>query len=205
MIPRGTQEWREAHRGKVSAADAAAVLARTGSKRRSQLIERLARNVLDGEGTETEEFPEPWTERHEQDLKAAAVGFRKWWTGDEVADGGLIEHPAFPWLVASPHLLLGDDGCVLLRPRLTLRAYHEQRGKLSRAYRARVQLTLFVAKRKWCMVADFWSGAGIVTDRLNAMRVELEGEWLQEHVFPRLVSLWASVRTASDTRPAVLA
>jgi hypothetical protein len=199
VIPRGTQEWREAHRGKVSASDAGAILARVGSKRRAQLVERLALNVLDGEGLETEEFPEPWQEQHEADLREAAAGFRLWFEQSNdghltVIDGGLFEHPVFPGLVASPHLLLGDAGCVLLRPRHTLKSYHEHRGKLSRAYRARVQLTLFVCRRQWCTVADFWGGRGLVPDRIHAQRVELENEWFQEHVVPALVALWQSLR-----------
>lgn len=205
MIPRGTQAWREAHRGKISASDAQSLLARVGSKRRAQLIERVALNVLDDEGLETEEFPEPWAEQHEIDLKEAAVGYRTWAAQQEnavpLSEGGLIEHPVFPWLVASPHLLAGDDGCVLLRPRQTLKRYHEQRGKLSRAYRARVQLTLFVcAPRKWCSVADYYSGGGLVPDRIHVCRVELENEWFQEHVVPQLAELWQSIRAASVTR-----
>lgn len=205
MIPRGTQAWREAHRGKISASDAGALLAREGTKRRAQLVERVALNVLDGEGLETEEFPEPWVEQHERDLKEAAVGYRKWAQTQSpqpvVREGGLIEHRAFTWLVASPHLLLDDDGCALLRPHRTLSAYHDARGRLLRAYRARVQLTLFVCSRSWCHVADFWSGAGLVGDRIHVQRVELENEWLQEHVFPHLVALWRSIREMSPARP----
>lgn len=206
MIPRATAEWRRAHRGKLSASDAKALLARVGSKRRAELVERVSLNVLDGEGLETEEFPEPWAERHELDLKEAAAGYRTWAeTAQEgagaVADGGLFEHPAFPWLVASPHLLVGAEGCVLLRPRHTLRAYHAERGKLSRAWRARAQLTLFVCRRRWCEVADFHSGGGRWPDRIHVQRVELENEWLQEHVFPPLVAVWQDVSAASASRP----
>jgi hypothetical protein len=192
MIERGTQQWREAHRGVITPSDAPAFLARVGTKARARLVDRLVLDV-EGHGLHTDEFPEPWAERHEQDLIAALAAFKRARPSDRVVAGGLVVHPAFSWLAASPHALVNDDGTAWLRYRSTLRSLFARRGFLTIANRARVQLELFVTGRAWCDVVDYWNGGGLVPDKLDVFRVERDNEWLQERVFPPLVALWRDV------------
>ena len=104
---RGTQEWREAHRGKVSASDIPALLSSKHSQRYQQLLERL---VLDESGpNHTDEYPEPWQEKHERDLKIALASYSKE-VGREYVSPGLFQCASIPVLVASPHAFTDQLG-----------------------------------------------------------------------------------------------
>lgn len=194
---RGTDAWRAAHRGHICASDAAAILARPGTKRQNELVRRL---VLDfeGHGLHTDEHPEPWAERHEADLRAALAGYRHR-TGRTVEEAGFVTHDRYTWCGCSPHGLIGSSGVLHFRIRHSLRSWHN-RTDLSRAETARLQLTMFVCERPWCEVVDWWDGGGVVADRMRSRRLMFDHQWLLSGVFPRLIGLWDTVRAGLRAR-----
>lgn len=189
---RNTPEWRAAHRGKVSASDLDAALARRTSKKYAALVERL---VLDHEVPNHEdEHPDPWIEHHEQALVLALASYREYEEIDcEMA--GLYASKTLPWLAASPHAVL-EDCCVFLRPHTTLKAFYEKRGQLTPRQRARYEATMFVCERPAMDLVDVWDGLGEVDDRIHIRRIEHDYQWLSNNVFPRLVRLAEDVSDA---------
>lgn len=188
---RGTPEWRAAHRCHITASDATAIMAASGTKRRNALIERL---VLDFEqvGDHRDEDPDPWMVQHEQDIVTGVAAYRRasqsacWLTG-------MAGSSVFSWLVASPHALT-IDGAVLIRSRQSMKAYREKLGKLSKADRARAQLVAWVCDRAWCDVVDYLDQRGLADDQMLVTRVWVDEEWLLGTVVPKLISVWQAVQ-----------
>lgn len=195
---RGTEEWRREHRCRVSASDVDAALARRGTKKYGELVDRLARN-FDGFGDETEEYPDPWHERHEEELRAALAAYRLE-TAEEVRQVGLVLHDELTWLAASPHGLVGDRGAVLFRIRHSLKVFHRERLALRPRDEARAQVTMFVCDLAWVDVVDYWDGRGEVPDRISPRRVDRDHAWFSAKVLPRLVTLWGDVSTTRRDR-----
>lgn len=198
LVPeRGTEAWRAAHRGHICASDAAGILASPGTDRYNELVRRL---VLDfeGHGLHTDEHPEPWAERHEDDLRGAVASYRRK-TGRDVEVPGFVTHDQHTWLGCSPHGLIGSSGMLHFRVRESLRTWHN-RAEVTRADRARVQLSMFICGRTWCDVIDYWNGGGVVADRMREQRVEFDHLWLLSAVIPRVRSLWNSVRSSLRER-----
>lgn len=195
-LQRGTPEWRAAHRNRITVSDTRALLARRGSKTYTELVRRL---VLDREQipNHADELPDPWHVRHDEALVAALATYRRS-TGWAVTTPGLVLDDEMNWLGCTPHGLVGTHGAVILRPRLTARAYASR--VLTAVDRARAQLTLRITGREWCDVVDVLDGLGRVPDRFTAERLHVEPQWLAEKVFPRLLALWGDVATTMRTR-----
>lgn len=196
---RGTEEWRRAHRCRVSASDVDAAMARRGSKKYAALVDRLVRN-FDGFGDPEEEYPDPWHEQHEAELRTALAAYRRE-TEVDVTEVGLVVHDGLSWLAASPHGLVGDRGAVQFRVRHRLRGFGAK--PLSRRDRARAQVTMFVCDLAWVDVVDYWDGRGDLPDKLAHRTVERDHGWFSDEVLPRLVTLWGDVSATRRARRAV--
>lgn len=195
---RDTVEWRRAHRGRVSAADARAIMAADGTRARRDLVERI---VLDREGIDqhTDEQPDPWRDAHEAALRSALVAYRR--DVGPIEPAPLCASSELTWLLAAAHGTV-DGGLVLFRCRSTLRAYAARAGRMDRAWRVRTQLVAFACEAAWIDVVDYLDGLGRVRDRLGIARVWADRPWLEATAFPRLVSLWAAVGTRLRERAA---
>jgi hypothetical protein len=194
---RGDEAWRRAHRGKITPSDAAAFLARPGTRRRRALVERL---VLDVEGVEqhTDEHPDPWAEQHEVDVRVAIAAYRRE-TGASVVTPGMIGSDVLTWLACSPHGL-GDGGVVHTRTRRTARVFHVERGKMRLADRVRAQLTAWICDAAWCDVVDVWVPGYGLPDRQCIVREIASHEWVSENVLPQLTTVWRDVAASLQAR-----
>jgi hypothetical protein len=194
---RGHAEWRAAHRGRITVSDAPAFMAKTGSKRRQKLVDRL---VLDREGVEqhTDEQPEPWAVRHEADIVAAVQAYRQT-TQAKLQTCGMIAHSTSTWLVCSPHALL-DGGVLWTRTRETSRVFHVERGKLRTVDRVRAQLMAWICEREWCDVCDVWVPGMGFPNRVHIVREALNVPWVCEIVLPRLAAVWRDVAAQLKNR-----
>lgn len=195
-MKRGTQEWREAHSRRLSASDIGSALARRGTKRYASLVERLVLDFEIGADHRTE-HPDPWAEQHAIDLVAALAIYRKASRAD-IVEPGLLACESLPWLIATPHALVGDDGCLWLRTHRTMRGLHGR--KFTTRDRARSEITMFVCGRSWIDVADTYDGRGEWQDRIEIKRHPFNYDWLSDNVLPRLVTLWGDVRESIDRR-----
>lgn len=195
---RDTPAWRQAHRGKVSASDARAIMAADGTKLRRALVERI---VLDREGVDqhTDEHPDPWRDAHEASLRCALGAYRA--QVGQIDPAPLCASSELTWLLAAGHGVV-DGGLVLFRCRETLHAYSARAGRMDRATRVRTQLTAFVCEVARIDVVDFLDGLGRIEDRLAVTRVWADRPWLEATVWPRLVSLWGAVSARLRERAA---
>lgn len=197
---RGTEAWRAAHRRRVCASDAVAFMARVGTKRRHELIERLVLDI-EGIGQHTDETPDPWAEQHETDVAVAVAAYRRA-TATDVARAGMIASQHLTWLVCTPHGLT-PEGVVWTRTKRTLRSYTAKRGVLTRVDRVRALLMAWICERDWCDVVDVWVPGLGLDDRLCITRELASHAWVSENVMPPLVSLWRDVATRLRDRRAL--
>lgn len=195
---RGTPEWRAAHRCRVGASDVPAILAGRGRKVYQKLVDRL---VLDFEGVENHvvEHPDSWHEEHEDEIKFAVSRYGNL-TGETLERVGCVQHPKMTWLVASPHALVGETGCVHVRTRAHLRTWRERHTELSRVEFARVQTVMCVCERAWCDVVDYWHGGDV--ERIARQRVDVDAKFFTEDVLPRAAVLWQDVASRRAERAA---
>jgi hypothetical protein len=169
-----------------------AVLARRGTRKYSELIERL---VLDfeGHGLHTDEHPDPWAEQHEVELAAAVASFRAL-TGRRVDLVGYCEDDALTWLGCTPHALVDADAVLYARCRQHLRTLRERAAQISTAEHARVQVLLHVTGRAHCHVFDFWdSHSGGLYDQTHVQMVLRDREYFDAVILPRCTQVWADV------------
>lgn len=197
---RGTPEWRQAHRCKVSASDMRALLARRTSKRYGALVERLVYD-FEGIGQHTDEHPDPWAEQHELDLTAGVARYARAIGPDgfKVQRIGLCQDATFSWLVASPHALVDNYGCLQLRIRKRARSWHEKHAAIADAELARAQVTMRVCGREWCDLVDVWD-AGDGLGKISRRRLHFDAKFFLEKVVPACVRFWQDVGAARAER-----
>lgn len=189
---RGTAEWREAHRRRLTGSDMDDLFARRGTKTYARLVERM---VLDfeGLGLHTDEHPDPWAEAHEIDIGIALARYRAAMPACDVQRIGLCQDSLFSWLAASPHALVDTDGCVHVRVRRYLRTWNDRRAEtLKPPELARLQVAMRVCDRAWCDVVDYWNG-GDGLDRISRRRVPFDARFFLEEIVPRAVLFWQQV------------
>jgi hypothetical protein len=195
---RGTPGWREAHRRRLCASDMPALFTRRGCKTYTALVDRL---VLDfeGVGLHTDEHPDPWHEQHEIDLVAGVARYGRCLGTSTITRVGFVQDDLFTWLGASPHALVDEDGCVLVRCRRTAKSWHENHAEISTPEIARAQVTMRVCGRDWCDVVDVWDpGDGL--GRISRRRVPYSQRFFLEDVVPKCVLLWQAVAAARRLR-----
>lgn len=111
----GSDEWKKARLGKVTASRVADVLAKTktgySTSRQNYAIELALERIT---GTRVETFTNAAMQRGtEQEPIARAVYESR--TGNLVEEVGIIDHPTLPMCAASPDGLVDDDGMVEIK------------------------------------------------------------------------------------------
>ena len=156
-IEQGTDEWKKARLGHVTASCVADVMSKGREGKESEIrakyrmklvAERLTKESQDSYsnsymewGTEQEQF--------------AAIAY-------EVAKDVLVEktgfwkHPTIQWLGVSPDRLVGDDGLVEIKcPATTTHLGYLLDGKVPTKYVKQIQCQLWVTGREWCDFVSF--------------------------------------------------
>lgn len=115
MMIQGSDEWKKARLGKVTASRVADVLAKTktgySTSRQNYAIELALERIT---GTRVETFTNAAMQRGtEQEPIARAVYESR--TGNLVEEVGIIDHPTLPMCAASPDGLVDDDGMVEIK------------------------------------------------------------------------------------------
>ena len=156
LIEQGSPEWYEARLGRATASRFKDVLAKVKSggeaagrkNYRAQLVvERLT-------GLRAERFTSTAMEwgTETEDLARLAYTLE---TRDLVEEVGFIEHPSLE-AGASPDGLIGLDGCLEIKCRLTANHIETLKlGKMPPEHVAQVQGQLLMTGRKWCDFVSF--------------------------------------------------
>ena len=155
-MDQGTQEWKEARLGCVTASRVSDVIARTksgyGASRANYAAQLIAERLT---GVVTEGFvnAEMQWGTDTEDSSRAAYEFQ---TGIVVEQVGFIMHPSIQMTGASPDGFAGDDG--LLECKCPNTATHIETlisGKIAEKYLTQMHWQMACTGRKWCDFVSF--------------------------------------------------
>jgi putative phage-type endonuclease len=179
-VVQGTDEWKIAKLGHISASNIDAVMAKgrageseTRRKYKLKLIaERLSGEIQESysnqamlHGVETEPLA-----RTTYEIK----------TQNFVDLTGFWKHPTIQWLGVSPDGLVGDDGLVEIKcPNTSTHISYIENGCPSEYYK-QIQCQLWVTGRKWCDFISFDDRIKVAHRKIYIHRVERDEPLISE-------------------------
>lgn len=147
-VEQGSDEWRLAKLGYVSASGISALMAKGAGKTRQAYLEKIVAERLTQEigqgfttasmehGTNTEPYA-----RMEYEVSCETF----------VTKTGFHKHPTIQWLGVSPDGLVGEDGLVEIKcPNTTTHLAYIKDNKCPSEYYKQIQCQLWVTGREWC-------------------------------------------------------
>jgi putative phage-type endonuclease len=147
-LEQGSDEWRKARLGHVSASSIANVMAKGAGKTRQSYLEKIVAERL------TQELGEGFTNASMEwgvENEAIARATYEVMTGVFVEKTGFWKHPTIEWLGASPDGLVADDGLIEIKcPNTTTHLAYIKDGKCPAEYYKQIQCQLWITGRKWC-------------------------------------------------------
>ena len=154
-LKQGTDEWRQARLGKVTASRIDDVMAKTktgwGASRGNYLAELVAERLT---GVPTEGFKSAameWGNQYEADAR----DLYQFMKGFDVVNVGMIPHPTIADAGASPDGLVGDDGLIEIKcPQTKTHIDTLLSETVPSRYGLQMQWQMACTGRKWC---DFMS------------------------------------------------
>lgn len=152
-VEQGSDEWRLARLGHVSASSISAVMAKGAGKTRQSYLEKIVAERLTqeiGEGYSNASME--WGTQTEPQARMAYEVSR----GTFVTKTGFHKHPTIEWLGVSPDGLVGDDGLVEIKcPNSTTHLSYIRENKCPSEYYKQIQCQLWVTGRQWCDFVSF--------------------------------------------------
>lgn len=168
----GSDEWKAARLGKVTASRIADVVAKTrsgwGASRANYMAELVAERLTGKPADSYINGAMQWGIDHEAEARMAY----EWARDVDVVQVGLIEHPRIPMSAASPDGLVGDEGLVEIKcPNTATHIDTLLTAKIPEKYVLQMQWQMACTGRKWC---DFCSYDPRMPEsmRLFIMRVD---------------------------------
>lgn len=157
-IPQGTDEWKAARAGKVTASRVADVIAKgkggAESASRRNLRAQIVAEILTGQAQDSEfkSAAMQWGTENEPFARAAYET-----KSDVMVDQvGLIIHPTNPRSAASPDGLVGDDGLVEIKcPNTATHLDYILAGEVPKEYQPQMLWQMACTGRKWCDFVSF--------------------------------------------------
>ena len=152
----GSDEWKAARCGKVTASRISDVIAKTrsgwGASRANYAAELIAERLT---GTPSEHYVNAtmqWGTDHEPEARMAY----EWHTDTEVEQVAIVEHPRIPMCAASPDGLVGSDGLVEIKcPSTATHIDTLMDGKVPERYVLQMQWQMACTGRQWCDFVSF--------------------------------------------------
>lgn len=156
MMQQGTQEWREARLGKVTASRVADVVARTksgwGASRDNYMAELVAERLT---GVAYEGFTSA-AMQWGTDTEPYARDAYQFYQGVSVEEVGFVQHPSINMAGASPDGLVGDDGLVEIKcPNTSTHISTLRRRNVPEKYATQMQWQMACTGRQWCDFVSF--------------------------------------------------
>lgn len=148
----GSDEWREARLGKVTASRIADIVTKTkagkwSAKRNDYLVELVCERLT---GSEADNFVtrEMQWGRDQEDAAADLYGFTR---DVEPQTIGLVYHPTITMALASPDRLIGDDGLIEIKcPKSTTHVSNMMSETVPLEYQLQIFWQLVCTGREWC-------------------------------------------------------
>ena len=152
----GSEEWRQARCGLITASRVADLMAKTKSgystSRKNYVAELLVERLT---GIPTESFTNTamqWGTDHEPEARAVY----EFESGDVVEEVGFIVHPNLPYTGASPDGLVDFDGMVEIKcPNTATHIETLITGKIPGRYITQMQGEMECCGRQWCDYVSF--------------------------------------------------
>lgn len=156
LLQQGTDAWRAARLGRVTASRVADVVARTksgwGASRANYMAQLIAERLT---GTVVEGFTSP-AMAHGTQYEAEAIAAYSFRHDAEVAAVGFVPHPTIAMSGASPDGLTGEDGLVEVKCPNTSTHIDTLLGDgVPSKYLLQIQWQLACTGRGWCDFASF--------------------------------------------------
>jgi len=176
----GSDEWKAARLGKVTASRVADIVAKTKSgpsASRANYMADLIAERLTGAPTEG------YTSREMQwgtDNEGAARSAYEWYRDAEVEQVAIVEHPFIKMSAASPDGLVSDDGLVEIKcPNTATHIETLLHGGVPLKYVTQMQWQMACTSRLWC---DFVSFDPRLPEamRLFVTRIERDDKYILE-------------------------
>ena len=155
-MEQGTDEWKQARCGKVTASRVADVVAKTktgwGASRANYMAELIAERMTGVPAESYSNAAMAWGTEHEPEARAAY----EFLLDVEVEQTGLVDHPTLPFSGASPDGLVGGDGLVEIKCPNTATHIDTLLGQSVPAkYITQMQWQMACTGRKWCDFVSF--------------------------------------------------
>lgn len=152
----GTDEWRMARLGRVTASRIADVCARTksgwGASRSNYMAQLICERL-------TQVPAESFTNAamvHGIDTEPQARAAYEFLTDNPVTEVALVDHPTIPMSSASPDGLVGADGMVEIKcPNSATHISTLLKETVDRKYMLQMQWQMACAERQWCDFVSF--------------------------------------------------
>lgn len=152
FLEQGSDEWKAARLGHVSASNVAAVMSKTkdggeSATRRTYKIKLVAERMT-GLAQETyKNAAMEWGNEQEPFARMAYESMK----GLLVDKTGFWKHPSKEWIGVSPDGLVGDDGLIEIKcPNTTTHLEYLWDEVVPTEYRKQIQMQLWVTGRQWC-------------------------------------------------------
>jgi putative phage-type endonuclease len=181
MLQQGSDEWKTARLGHVSASCVADVMAKgksgeaaTRAKYKSKLIaERMTGQSQDSYSNAAME----WGVEQESFARMAYEVSRETF----VDKTGFWKHPTIAWLGVSPDGLVGADGLVEIKcPNSSTHVDYLRANKVPADYYKQIQCQLWVTGRNWCDFISFDPRMKNERNKLFIVRTERDEELIAE-------------------------
>jgi putative phage-type endonuclease len=155
-MEQGTEEWRLARCGKVTASRVADIIAKTKSGYSTSRVNYMAELICERlTGVPTEGFVSGAMQHGIVTEPTARAAYENH-SGALVMETGLVPHPAIPMAGASPDGLIGDDGLVEIKCPITATHIETLLGQsVPGRYVNQMQWQMACTGRKWCDFVSF--------------------------------------------------
>lgn len=161
-----TPEWHRQRTGIITGSRVSAILGANPYQNAEDVLREMVRQHFGAPSEFAGNRATEYGTQHEPDARAAYERA----TGNIVEETGLVIHPKWEWLGASPDGLVDHDGTVEFKcPINGVRTY------VPNYYWHQMQLVMAATERQWCDYFE-WS-----PDALFCQRVPAESDWLERY------------------------
>lgn len=161
-----TEQWFADRHHRVTGSRVAAILGDNPYQTSNDVLRDMVREYAGAEREFKGNAATDYGTKHEPDANAAYEAE----TGEFVEEVGLVVHPEWDRLAASPDGLVGDDGCVEFKA-----PYSGLKRKVPLHYWHQMQLVMHCTGRQWC---DYLEWA---PDETWMQRVSIDPDWLDDN------------------------
>jgi putative phage-type endonuclease len=198
-VVQGTDEWKRARAGLITASRVADVLTKTKSgpaasrkNYAAQLIVERITGTPQERGFVSAEMR--WGTEHEPDARSMYELERD----VSVEQVGFVIHDELEYCGASPDGLVGTTGAVEIKcPGTAQHLALFEGGKIDARYVAQMQWVMFVAGRQWCDFVSYDPRVEIPELVLYMQRIQRDEKWI-ENAIQEVVRFEAEIRTRVD-------